>query len=329
MKSELHVCPGTLRPGYSTYSPRCIKEVFTGKTVSHVLPFALRDENRDSYPVKLEKRKLKITEKDGQYILRTMPSGIMNAHDLPANMHLTMQLAGQIFGLPTAKSALIFLEDGSMAYISRRFDLDRSGKEFPAEDFARLAGLTPENAGYHYKYNLSYLGAAEMIDRYFPAAIPAKEQFFRHVVFNYLFSNGNGHLESFSRIDPLGDGDWKLAPAYDLVNTALHGDDGELALLDGLYPKDFGKQSYRALGYYGYDDFFQFGLKMGLVNFRIKRFMDQLLGSVDEVKEMIGRSFLTPESKAEYRRFFEGRHKRLSNSFSGLNRASGRQRDDQ
>jgi serine/threonine-protein kinase HipA len=319
MAIELTVCPGTLKPGYSTYSPRCIKDVFTGKTVSHILAFVARDENRESYPVKLEKRKLKITEKDGQYILRTTPSGTMNAHDLPANMHVTMQIAAQVFGMPTAKCALIFLEDGSLAYISRRFNLDKAGNAFPAEDFAHLAGLTPDNAGYHYKYNYSYLGIADLIDKYFPAAIPAKEQFFRQVVFNYLFANGNGHMESFSRIDPLNNGDWKLAPAYDLLNTALHGDDGELALLDGLYPKDFGKQSYRALGYYGYDDLFQFGLKMGLVNFRIKRFMDQLLGSGQQVRDMIDRSFLSGTGKEEYWNIYQNRHKRLSTSYSGLN----------
>jgi serine/threonine-protein kinase HipA len=161
---------------------------------------------------------------------------------------------------------------------------------------------------------------SQLIDKYFPAAILAKEQLFRIVVFNYLFSNGDAHLGNFSRIDCEGNGDGMLAPAYNLVNTALHGDDGDLALLGGLYERDFEKLSFKTLGFYGYDDFFQFGMKMDIVSFRVKRFMDQLLGSKDEVAGMVSRSFLGEDMKEEYFRLYEARHLKLSTSFSGLNK---------
>jgi serine/threonine-protein kinase HipA len=317
--NKLNVCPGTLKPGFETYSPRCIKEVFNGSVIDHVLPFHLPEEGPDAFILKLHRRKISLAS-DGQYILKTAPSDIINADQYPANAHLTMQLASQVFDIPTAKCALIFLENGSPAYITRRFDVKKDGELCKVDDFASLARLTEANAGPHYRYHLSYFEMSQLIDKYFPAAILAKEQLFRMVVFNYLFSNGNAHLENFSRIDCEGNGDGLLAPAYNLVNTALHGDDGDLALLGGLYERDFEKLSFKTLGFYGYDDFFQFGMKMGIVSFRVKRFMDQLLGSKDEVAGMISRSFLGQDMKEEYYRLYEGRHLKLSTSFSGLNK---------
>jgi serine/threonine-protein kinase HipA len=316
---EINVCPGTLKEGYHTYSPRCIREVFGGSVVSHQLNIDLPDE-RGEHALKLHRRKFSFAP-DGQYILRTSPADIINADDHAANAHLTMQLASEVFDIPTAPSAMIFLKDGTPAYITKRFDMKKDGSLCLVRDFAALAGLNEENAGSHYRYQLSYYEMSLLIDKYFPASILAKEQFFKMVVFNYLFSNGDAHLEKFALVDCDHNGDGRLAPAFDLINTALHGDTGDLALLGGLYERDFEKLSFKTLGYYGYDDFFQFGMKMGIVSFRVKRFMDQLLGSKQEVLGMVGRSFLSDELKTEYYRLYEERHTRLSRSYSGLNRA--------
>jgi serine/threonine-protein kinase HipA len=316
---EVKVCPGTLKGGYSTYSPRCIREVFGGGIVSHQLDLDLPDES-GHYVLKLHRRKFSFAP-DGQYILKTSPADIINAGDHAANAHLTMQLASEIFDIPTAPAAMIFLKDGTPAYITKRFDVKKDGGSCVVRDFADLAGLHEGNAGSHFRYQTSYYEMSLLIDKYFPAAIVAKEQFFRMVVFNYLFSNGDAHLEKFALLDCDHNGDGRLAPAFDLINTALHGDNGDLALLGGLYDRDFEKLSFKALGYYGYDDFFQFGMKMGIVSFRVKRFMDQLLGSKQEVLDMIGRSFLSSDLKAEYARLYEDRHARLSRSYSGLSRA--------
>lgn len=314
---EINSCPGTFKPGYQTYSPRCLKDVFNGSQVDHILPFEIPETDQSWHSVRLHRRRLSL-DPDGQYILRPVPQHIINADQYPANAQLTMQLAAQVFQIPTVKSALIFSADGSPAYIAKRFDVAKDGSRIIAKDFASLANLNQENAGVHYKYGLSYLDIALMIDKLFPAAIPAKELFFKTAVFNYLFWNGDANLEHFACIDPKGNGDWQLAPAYDLVNTGLHGDDSDLALLGGLYPKDFEKRSFTTLGYYGYDDFFQFGLKMGLLNFRIKRFMDQLLGAREDVRDLAQRSYLADNMKEEYLRLYDERHRKLSNSLSGL-----------
>jgi serine/threonine-protein kinase HipA len=46
---------------------------------------------------------------------------------MPANEHLTMQIARQVYGIETAENALIFFKDGAPAYITKRFDVKEDG----------------------------------------------------------------------------------------------------------------------------------------------------------------------------------------------------------
>lgn len=64
------------------------------------------------------------------------------------------------------------------------------------------------------------------------------------LVFNYLFSNGDAHIKNFSIIEtPFGD--YRLSPAYDLLNSRIHIDDKDFALEDGLLPKKSGPRQNR------------------------------------------------------------------------------------
>jgi serine/threonine-protein kinase HipA len=66
---------------------------------------------------------------------------------VPANEHLTMQLARQVYKINTAENGLIFFKDGSPAYITRRFDIKPGGGKFCKEDFATFAGKTKDTTG--------------------------------------------------------------------------------------------------------------------------------------------------------------------------------------
>ena len=37
---EIKHCPGTLAEGFDKYSPLCLKRVFNGKSVNHILDFS-------------------------------------------------------------------------------------------------------------------------------------------------------------------------------------------------------------------------------------------------------------------------------------------------
>jgi serine/threonine-protein kinase HipA len=334
---NIEVCPGTLAEGFAAYSPKCRKEMFNGKKVSPVLPFAspqkegeqkkLFIENKthisisgvqEKYSLRLNDTTLELADKGGEYILKPVPVDLQNVNQVPANEHLTMQIATQVYKLPTAKNALIFFNDGVPAYITRRFDVKPDGSKCLKEDFASLAQLTAKNAGKNYKYDYSYLEIADLIDKYIPAAIATKESFFQLIVFNYLFSNGDAHLKNFSRIDCSAMGDAFLSPAYDILNTRLHVDDSDLALKEGLYYKDYEFASYAHYGFYAYDDFVEFGKKMGLLPARIKRTMTKFITNEDAVASLIKRSFLNIEMQKKYLSLYNDKRMRLLKSLTGL-----------
>lgn len=323
---NITVCPATLQEGFNTYSPKAIKEVFGGVKVSHILPFVSPAiENREQinfiekrkrisisgvqekYSLKLINGKFELTDAGGEYILKPIPTDVLLASQVPANEHLTMQIATQVFKLSVAKCAIIFFESGEPAYITKRFDVLPNGKRCLKEDFASLAQLTSQNKGANYKYEYSYLQMSELIDAYFPAAIPAKEQFLKLIIFNYLFSNGDAHLKNFSRIDCEGNGDGLLSPAYDLLNTNIHTNDGFFALENGLYEKDYEHPSFAKLGYYAYNDFVTFGLKMGLLQNRIKRIINTFLEPKEMITQLIKNSFLNEETKIKYSENYKNR----------------------
>ena len=333
---EINVCPGTLAEGFTTYSPRCRKEMFDGKKVNHILSFSspqkegaqqqLFIENKtrisisgvqEKYSLKLNGNSLELTDRNGQYILKPIPTDLLNITQVPANEHLTMQIAAQVFKLPVAKNALIFFDDGLPAYITKRFDVKENGERCLKEDFASLANVS-NAVGKNYKYDYSYAAMADLIDKYFPSAVLAKETFFQLIVFNYLFSNGDAHLKNFSRIDCSANGDAFLAPAYDLINTRLHVKDEDLALKEGLYPEDMNHPSFDHFGSYAYDDFQHFGEKIGLLPVRVKRMISKFLMDEEKVYSLISRSFLNEKSKTDYKALYDDRRQRLLFSFVGL-----------
>ena len=147
---------------------------------------------------------------------------------MPANEHLTMQIARQIFKIETAENALIFFADGTPAYITKRFDINLDGTKNAQDDFASLAGKTPQTHGEHYKYSGNYLDLFELMKYYLPAYRSESPKLLKLILFNYLFSNGDAHLKNFS-ITETDLGDYRLSPAYDLLNSRIHVDDIDFA----------------------------------------------------------------------------------------------------
>ena len=187
---ELNYCPGTLAEGFSTYSPSCLRKLFNGKKVSHVLSYDQPQQNEEVSELFMENRKrisisgvqeklsfvlekniLRLTkeEEQGTYILKPIPRDLKKIDQVPANEHLTMQIAKQVYGLNTAENAMVFFKNGSPAYITKRFDIKTDGSKWGKEDFATLAGKTNENAGPNFKYDFSYEEAGLLIQKYVSA----------------------------------------------------------------------------------------------------------------------------------------------------------------
>lgn len=255
---DIQHCPGTLAPGYHTYSRTALVRVFNGRKVSHILPYdspasnaatdELFDENRkrisisgvqEKFSVLLEKNKLRLINEGerGSYILKPTPAAGGRPDQMPANEHLTMQIARQVYQIETAENALIFFQNGAPAYITKRFDVGENGVKLAQDDFASLAGRTPQTHGEHYKYLGNYLELFQLMQKYVPAYTVEAPKLLKLLVFNYLFSNGDAHFKNFSLLEtPMGD--YRLSPAYDLLNSRIHVKDNDFALDDGLLPKN-------------------------------------------------------------------------------------------
>jgi serine/threonine-protein kinase HipA len=117
---ELKYCPSLLTEGFSTYSPSALRRLFQGKKVSHILPYDAPQKNeadtekflenrkrlsisgvQEKFSLILQKNQLRLTEpgEQGTYILKPIPRDLKKVGQVPANEHLTMQIAAQVYVL--------------------------------------------------------------------------------------------------------------------------------------------------------------------------------------------------------------------------------------
>ncbi len=328
---DLKYCPGTLAENFSTYSPSCLRKLFVGKKVSHILPYDQPQQNeevseqfmdnrkrisisgvQEKLSLLLEKNTLRLTREgeQGTYILKPIPRDLKKVDQVPANEHLTMQIAKQVYGLNTAENALIFFKDGSPAYITKRFDVQEDGSKWGKEDFATLAGKTKDNAGPNFKYAYSYEEAGMLIQKFVPAWRIEIEKYFSLVVFNFLFSNGDAHLKNFSLLES-SSGDYLLSPAYDLVNTKLHVDDTDFALDNGLFSDGFRSEQYKKSGHPSKRDFTELALRIGVTEGRVEKVLSPFLEKQPFVETLISRSFLTAANKRGYLQWYNTKRNHL------------------
>ncbi|HBK31624.1 MAG TPA: hypothetical protein DDZ78_08410 [Porphyromonadaceae bacterium] len=222
-----------------------------------------------------------------------------------------MQIAEQVFKMETAANGLCFFQDGEIAYITKRFDITPDGTKYRVEDFASLAGLTSDNAGDNFKYDYSYEEVADLIKKFLPAWPVELLKFYRLVLFNFLFSNGDAHLKNFSVID-WGRNDFRLAPAYDLLNTRLHVDDTDFALDKGLFKTDRSEffKGGKAIGF----SFRQFALSIGLPETIADKELSLFTAKHPLIDELIDRSFLSEKLKRQYRMLYQTKRNRLADT---------------
>jgi serine/threonine-protein kinase HipA len=308
------------------YCKKCLKELFDGQKVSYMLPFnsPYKEESnlytdltkkmsisgvQAKYSMRLEEGKLILTEKGGQYILKPTPSGqFKNLDQAPANEHLTMQIARQFFKISVPPSAIIYFSDHSPAYLVRRFDVKPDGAKYQQEDFAQIAQVTEETHGKNYKYDLSYEELGTLVKKHISMHKVEIEKFFRLVLFNYIFSNGDAHVKNFSMIQT-DIGDYVLTPAYDLLCTRLHSpSEADMAL---TMFKDGFSDAYNALGFYTHFDFLLLGKKLGIKDSRVVKIINEFKTDENDIVTFIDKSFLREDLKASYKEFIKDKVKRL------------------
>jgi len=294
-----------------------------GRVVPYVLPFvkadlrlptALRKSQRNSISgvqakvlLSLQDGAFSVVESGGDFILKPVPEDSRSrfAVDIPANEHLTMQIASQLFGIVTAANACVRFADGELAYLTRRFDR-RAGQAVRQEDLCQIAGRSEETHGSAYKYDFSYEEMAEIIRMAVPAASVELRKVFRIILFDYLFGNGDAHLKNFSVYESAL-GDYVMTPAYDLLNTFLHYPTDLSFLALSLFRGDDMTPEFERLGFYTAPDFIRLGKAYGVDEASVIEMIRFFRAKACAVEALTRRSFLSDAAQEAYLCLFRDR----------------------
>lgn len=213
------------------FHPRCAKKIFGSTTVS-ILPYKKNEitslaeqivHSQTTLPGVQAKLSLDIEKSKGEpqcfttvglrgsYILK--PQTELFEH-LPEVEDLSMHLA-ELAKIKVAPHSLIRLEDGELAYITKRIDRGTKGEKMAMEDMCQLSEHLTE-----YKYKGSYEHIAKVIMKY--SSVPKLDvvNFWEQVIFSWIIGNADMHLKNFS-LYSLRNGIYSLTLSYGMASTAL------------------------------------------------------------------------------------------------------------
>jgi serine/threonine-protein kinase HipA len=294
-------CYGLLDSGWDDFHAACSRKMF-GSIVPPLLPYTENDlgelaklviSSRVSVTgvqaklsMHLEKsakeqpRKFTTVGLWGGYILK--PPSSYYPH-LPEVEDLTMHLA-RIAGIRVVPHSLIRMQSGSLAYITRRIDRNKTDK-LHMEDMCQITERLTEH-----KYHGSYEQIAKTVLQHSANPVLDVVNFYEQVLFSFLTGNADMHLKNFSLIKQPGLG-YVLAPGYDMLATALvnKSDPEELALTLNVKKKNLKRK-----------DFISAFSRSNLDTKATGRIFTRLEKAIPGWLEFIGRSFLPAAMKREY-----------------------------
>lgn len=210
---------------------------------------------------------------------------------MPETEDLTMHLAS-LFRLRVCDHTLLKATDGSLVYLTRRFDRIK-GKKVHMEDLCQLSEFQTEN-----KYKGSYEKAGKLIMKYCTNTGLDTLEYFEVVLFSYLAGNNDMHLKNLSILHL--EGSIALSPAYDLLNANLLNpkDDEELGLTLS------GKKKKIKLA-----DFITLADALNIPEKARENTFKKFSSATDKVNELIDRSFLADDEKVRYKEMWVQKQK--------------------
>ena len=234
---------------------------------------------------KNHERKLTLVDYPSGFILKSQVKG--EGDDFPEGENLTMCLA-ECCGIRVVPHGLLYLKDGSRAYITRRIDRV-DGKAIAMEDFCQLSGRLTED-----KYHSSYEQCKKVIAKFSDSKKADLSRFVYLLLFCYLTGNSDMHLKNFSLIE--NNGVYSLSAAYDLlpVNVVFPSDKEEFALTLNGKKKNVTK-----------NDFIKFASsedpRENLEGKEVVRMMKKLISFIPKMFELIDHSSLSEKHKEEFK----------------------------
>ena len=228
---------------------------------------------------------------DSHYIIKPTLARFNHADQSPANEHITMQIAKQIYAINIAKCAYMTFKNGSPAYITKRFDYDDKGQKLKQEDFTSILQVS------HKYKDKSYEDAGNALKT--PAE---KITFFDVLIFNFLTANGDAHLKNFSLLET-ADGDMFLSPFYDLMNTEVHTKTAPVAM--NLFVEQ--ERAKNPKHDYSQADFIELGKRLGIKDKIAGDIVTKYQGSEQRIFDMVDKSFLNNNAKKIYKEKVESK----------------------
>lgn len=300
-------CNGCLKDNISGFCSSCETVLFERSKVAPQLTFNWEDISKriDGQPMGFsisgvqrkgfvgKPRGIELIPKmDGneksQYIIKPMLSRFNLPDQSPANEHVTMQIAKQLFGIKTAECAFMNFANGTPAYITKRFDYNEKGEKLNQEDFASVLKATDKYKSKTYQDVGEWLSPLNKVD------------FLRILIFNFITGNGDVHLKNISLLET-ADGDMMLSPSYDLMNTKIHLTDNLMAL--NLFEEL--EQTSLPLGEkytYTSEDFIEFGRRIKIKGSTISKTIKMFNEKENELIVMVDKSFLSNDAKDLYKK---------------------------
>jgi len=297
-------CYQELEEGQQDFHPSCARKFF-GSETPPILPYTrenmselARQVIRTSTSVtgvqakmsldvdrggKKEPAKFTIVGLWGKYIFKPQST---KYPCLPELEDLTMKMA-EVAHIRTARHTLIRLADGELGYLTLRMDRGRKGEKISMLDMCQLTNRLTEH-----KYYGTYLQLAETIKKYSSAPMLDVQRYWEIVLFSWITGNSDMHCKNFSLLDS-GNGEYVLAPAYDLLAVVLADpDDTEemaMSFTVGGAKSSFDRNTFMTA-------FTQSGIPTAVA----EKMIERMKAFLPVWEELITRSFLPEKMKADY-----------------------------
>lgn len=300
MNGRCLIC-GMQVEGAAEYHPDCVRALFGSEKVPS-FAYSMEELNRlaesiirsrvsvtgvqPKLSLHLEREmggddRLTLVGLEGDYILK-LPTRAYA--ELPESEHFAMTLA-RMCGIETAEFGLVRLENGALAYLTRRMDREDGVKHML--DCCQLTNHQTER-----KYSGSYEQIAKVLRACSSNAGEDIERYMTMILYCFLIGNSDMHLKNFSLIRE-HDGEWHLSRAYDLVpvKIVMPTDEDDLALtINGRNRK------------LTVDDFRKACPSMRLTDVQFTRTLKRVSTGVrDNLDEAFDRSFLSDGFKKRCR----------------------------
>lgn len=236
-------------------------------------------QEKVSLKLSQDKAQLELATTGGQFILKPEPTRFAS---LPQNEHLTMRLA-MLVGIEVPSLGLLELQDGTFAYLIKRFDRLEDGTKLAVEDFCQLSEAPLQD---------KYQGSVEQIVRLLRkfATEPEVEisKLFKISLFSWWVSNGDQHLKNFSMYTEPNHR--RLTPAYDLICTRLPiPSDTNLALTMGGKRSNITSKTWT-----------EFGVYCQLPSAMVRNILDEQIAALQSSVQLIQASYLPRDLQEAY-----------------------------